>query len=263
MASDSVIAYMKPCFDSLQFTGYASELANAYLRKGNIDSAQIYIEKLSFWEGTKTDFYLRNSQLLTLKGDYKEACKSWENAFNLLLEESKFMLSQRLGAINAEYDLLNAELQNEKQRVRTMRIYNTALMVLVVALGIAIVVIKRYKRNIGEKDVDIAKSKERFNALFEKHKTDYPLNKDSVMTDAMHNLKKLHEAYPSLTKTEISIIWLLFMKCSTSTICELLSISQNYYYQRKSVIYKTFGIKGKGAEVMIENLVKEYIVDNG
>ena len=170
------------------------------------------------------------------------------------------MMNQRLGAINAEYDLLNAELQNEKRRVRTMRIYNIGLMVLVALLGVAIILIKRYKRDINELEIDIAKRKERFNTLFEKHKSGYVLDKNSAMADAMRNLEKLHEAYPTLTRTEITIIWMLFMQCTSDAICELLNITHNYYYQRKSAIYRTLGMKGKNAtEEAIQKIVRDYI----
>ena len=262
MELDSVIAYISPYYDSINFIGYASVLADAYLKKRDINTAQKFIDKLSKGEGSKTDFCYRKSQLLTLKGDYKEACKYWEQAFELLLEESKFMLNQRLGAINGEYDLLNAELQNEKRRVRMMRGYNVVLVVLLVLLSVALVMLKRYKQDIDVKEIDIAKRKERFNALFEKHKSDYKLDKGSVMTDAMQNLEKLHEAYPTLTRTEVAIIWLLFMKCSTDSICEVLNITHNYYYQRKSAIYRILGISGKKAEGAIDRIVREYIFVN-
>ena len=260
MELDSIIAYMKPCYDSIKFTGHATILAEAYIKKGNIDSAQIYIKQLGKYEGTKTDFYYRNSQLLALQGKYEEACKWWDLAYNYNDEEWKFITNQRLGAINGEYDLLNAELQNEKKRVRTMRMYNIGLMVLVALLGVAIILIKRYKRDINELEIDIAKRKERFNTLFEKHKSDYVLDKNSAMTEAMRNLEKLHEAYPSLTRTEITIIWLLFMQCTSDAICELLNITHNYYYQRKSAIYRTLGMKGKNAtEEAIQKIVRDYI----
>ena len=259
ISPDSVIAYILPCYDSIKYTGYASALADAYLRKGECDSAQIYIEKIKNKRNFNEAYFKYKSQLAAIKCRYKEAYEWREKAHNQLSEDYKFMLNQRLGAINGEYDLLNAELQNEKERVRMMRMYNTVLIVLVIALVVALVVIKGYKRNISEIEVDVERRKERFNTLFEKYKSDYVMNRDSIMTDAMQNLEKMHEAYPSLTRTEISIIWLLFMKCSTNTICELLSISQNYFYQRKSIIYKTLNIKGKASEEAIEKIVKEYI----
>lgn len=173
------------------------------------------------------------------------------------------MLSQRLGAINAEYDLLNAELQNEKRRVRMMSIYNVILLVLLLLLSGAFVLLKKYKRDIDVKEIDIAKRKERFNALFETYRVDYKMDKGSVMTEALRNLEKLHEAYPSLTRTEVAIIWLLFIKCSSDSICDVLNITHNYYYQRKSAIYRTFGIRGKDeGQEAIERIVKEYIVLN-
>ena len=260
MEPDSVITYIKPCYDSIKFTGYAAVLAEAYLRKGDVDSAYIYIDKIKTREELKELFYKYNSELAALRGKYKEAYEWREKAHRQLSEDYKFMMNQRLGAINAEYDLLNAELQNEKKRVRTMRMYNIGLMVLVALLGVAIILIKRYKRDINELEIDIAKRKERFNTLFEKHKSDYVLDKNSAMTEAMRNLEKLHEAYPSLTRTEITIIWLVFMKCTSERICELLSITQNYYYQRKSAIYRTLGKSGKEAcDETLEKIVKEYI----
>ncbi len=259
---DCIIAYMKPCYDSIKFTGHAAILARTYLGKGDVDSAQIYIDRIKTRKELKESFYTYNSQLAAIKGDYKEAYEWRKMAYNQLLEDSKFMLNQRLGAINGEYDLLNAELQNEKRRVRMMRGYNVALVVLVLLLSVALVMLKRYKQDIDVKEIDIAKRKERFNALFEKHKSDYKLDKGSVMTDAMQNLEKLHEAYPALTRTEVAIIWLLFMKCSTDSICEVLNITHNYYYQRKSAIYRILGISGKKVEGAIDRIVREYIFVN-
>ncbi len=260
MEPDTIIEYMLPYYDSISFTGYASVLADAYLDKGDTDSALMYMGKMTNNKNLQAKLYFYNLRLLALRGEYVDACQWGEMAYNQLLEDSKFMLNQRLGAINGEYDLLNAELQNEKRRVRMMRVYNVVLVVLVALLIVAMVLMKRYKRDINVMEIDIAKRKERFNVLFEKHRADYKLDKGSVMTDAMRNLEKLHEAHPTLTRTEVAIIWLLFMKCSTDSICEILNITHNYYYQRKSAIYRTFGIRGKDeGEAAIERIVREYL----
>ena len=87
--------------------------------------------------------------------NYKEAYEWREMAHNQLLEDYKFMMNQRLGAINAEYDLLNVELQNEKRRVRLMGVYNVVLVVLVALLIVALVLMKRYKRDINVMEIDI------------------------------------------------------------------------------------------------------------
>ncbi len=260
MEPDSVIAYIQPYYDSIKFTGYAAILADAYLRKGDMDSSYIYIDRIKSRKELKELYYKYNSELSAIKGRYKDAYEWREKAYCQLSEDYKFMLNQRLGAINAEYDLLNAELQNEKKRVRMMMVYNMILVVLVALLCVAFIMLKRYKRDIDVKEIDIAKRKERFNTLFEKHREDYKMDKDNVLTEAMRNLEKLHEAYPTLTRTEVAIIWLLFMKCSSDSICEVLNITHNYYYQRKSAIYRTFGIRGKDeGEVAIERIVREYI----
>ena len=260
MNPDSVIDYILPYYDSIQFTGYAVILADAYLKKNDINKAENYIKKIASRIELRDQFYYYNARLLNLRGEHEKAYQVVEKAYLQLDEDYKFMINQRLGAINGEYDLLNAELQNEKRRARMMRVYNVILVVLVALLIVAMVLMKRYKRDINVMEIDIAKRKERFNVLFEKHKSDYKLDKGSVMTDAMRNLEKLHEAYPTLTRTEVAIIWLLFMKCSTDSICEMLNITPNYYYQRKSAIYRTFGIRGKDeGEAAIERIVREYL----
>ena len=261
MVPDSTIKYIKPYHDSIKFIGHTAILAESYIKKGNMDSAQIYVEQLGKYRGTNVVYYYNKSHLFALNGEYKEAYEWMKKAYNYNNEEWKFITNQRLGAINAEYDLLNAELQNEKRRVRMMGVYNVILVVLVALLSVAFVFLKRYKHDINERDMDIVKHKERFKTLFDKYKSDYNLNRATVMTEAMQNLEKLHEAYPSLTRTEVAIIWLLFMKCTTDTICELLNITHNYYYQRKTVIYRTLNIKSKeGSESAIEKIVREYLL---
>ena len=160
---DTMIAYAKPCYDSMHYTGHARILAEAYLRKEEPDSALAYIEHVARGRNLKPDYYYYNSRRLSLLGRYEEANKSWEEAYNLQREDFAFMFSQRLSAINGEYDLLNAELQNEKRRGRMMRTYNVILVVLLALLSVAFVFLKRYKRDITEKDIDIVKHKERFN----------------------------------------------------------------------------------------------------
>ena len=60
MELDSVIAYIKPCYDSIKFTGHAAILAEAYLRKNDTDSAEIYIDRIKSKKELKDLFYIRN-----------------------------------------------------------------------------------------------------------------------------------------------------------------------------------------------------------
>ena len=145
---DTLIAYAKSCYDSVGYAGNARILAEAYLRKGEPDSAWEYIEHVGRNKNFKADFNLYNSQRLTMLGEYEEACESWSVAHKTLMEDFFFMLSQRLGAINAEYDLLNVELQREKERLRLMRVYNLVLLVVMAVMVVAFVVISRYRKNI-------------------------------------------------------------------------------------------------------------------
>ena len=233
---DTMIAYAKPCYDSMHYTGHARILAEAYLRKEEPDSALAYIEHVARGRNLKPDYYYYNSRRLSLLGRYEEANKSWEEAYNLQREDFAFMFSQRLSAINGEYDLLNEELENKKEKLILMKVYVVTLLILVVGLLIAIVVIFRYKRNIGVLEVDIEKRKERFNTLFERYKDGYEVDRDKIFDDVRENLQVLNKDYPKLTKTDLAIVWLVFMNCDRDMMCKMLNISSRYYYNRRSII---------------------------
>ncbi len=260
---DTMIAYAKPCYDSLHYTGHARILAEAYLRKEEPDSALAYIEHVALGRNLKPDYYYYNSRRLSLLGRYEEANKSWEEAYDLQREDFSFMFSQRLSAINGEYDLLNEELENEKEKLKMMRVYVVTLSILVVGLLVAIVVIFRYKKNIGVLEVDIEKRKERFNTLFERYKDGYDVDRDKIFDDARENLQAMNDDYSKLTKTDLAIVWLIFMNCNRDMVCKLLNISSRYYYNRRSIIQRELKIQiddSKESKKRIEQLVKKYIV---
>lgn len=259
---DTMIAYAKPCYDSMQYTGHARILAEAYLRKGEPDSALEYIEHVARGRNLKPDYYFYNSRMLSQLGRYEEANKSWEKAYELIIDDFTFMFSQRLSGINGEYDLLNEELENKKEKLKIMRAYNVALLVVIGCLLVAIVFIFRYKKNIGQLEEDIVKRKERFNTLFERYKEGYDLDRDTIFSDASENLSALQDDYSKLTNTDLAIVWLVFMNCDRDMMCKMLNISSRYYYNRRSIIQKVLGIQLDDSEVSrrrIERLIKKYI----
>ena len=260
---DTMIAYAKPCYDSIFYTGHARILAEAYLRKGEPDSALMYIEAVGKHKFFKTDYSFYNSRRLSQLGRYEEANKSWEEAYYLQREEALFMFSQRLGAINGEYDLLNEELENEKEKSRMRGVYNVVLLIVIGCLLVAIVLIFRYKKNIGRLEEDIVRRKERFNTLFEQYKEGYNLDRDTVFADARENLSALKDDYPKLTNTDLAIVWLMFMNCDKENLCKLMNISTRYYYNRRSIIQQVLGFQfedTKGGQKRLEQLVKKYII---
>lgn len=287
---DTIIAYAKPYYDTIRFTGYARILAEAYLRKGEPDSALAYIEHVARGKFFKPDYYYYDSRRLSQLGKYKEASESWEKAYYHQKEEFSFLFSQRLSAINGEYDLLNKEFENQKEKSRIRGIYNVLLLVVIVVLVATYVIKERYRKrahrlkinvnelkqevtgleqNVGnlEREVsdlerDVEKRKERFLALFEEYKKGYGANRDTMFADAQMNLVELHKVYPELTKTDLTIIWLTFMSCSRDSICDLLNITKKYYYQRKSVIQRILDIslaEGETWHKSLETIVRRYI----
>ena len=201
---------------------------------------------------------------MDLLGEYKEASENWEEAYKLLKKDALFMFNQRLGAINAEYDSLNKELENKKEKLIVMRIYNIALLTVIIGLIVAFVVIMRYKKHMEILEKDIVKSKERFNTLFKQYKDGYDLNKETIYADVKNNLHAMQTDYPKLTNTDLAIIWLTFMNCDRDTICKLLNISPRYYYNRRSIIQKELDVQldnSKETPKRIEQLIKKYIGD--
>ena len=86
---------------------------------------------------------------MTLNKEYEEACKLWKMAYESNEEELKFMISQRLSAINAEYDLLNEELENRKEKLRMRGIYNVLLIVVIVVLVVTYIIKESYRKTFG------------------------------------------------------------------------------------------------------------------
>ena len=78
---DTIIAYAKPCYDSIQYTGHARILAEAYLRKGDVNNALLYIEHVALNKYQRADYNFYNSRMLTILGKYKDASECWEKAY--------------------------------------------------------------------------------------------------------------------------------------------------------------------------------------
>ena len=294
---DTIIVYAKPFYDISHYAGHARILAEAYLRKGEPDSALAYIEQVENHRSFKADVSFYNARRLALLGNYEIACESWEKAYYQQRDEFLFMFSQRLGTINAEYDLLNVELQNQKEKSRIRGIYNVLLVVVIVVLVVTYGIKERYRKrahrlkiNVNELkqevtgleqevtgleqnmsdleqevsclELDVMKRKERFSALFDEYKKGYNASRETMVADALVNLVELHKAYPELKKTDLTIIWLTFMSCSRDSICDLLNITKKYYYQRKSVIQQILGIslaEGETWHKSLETIVRRYM----
>ena len=280
---DTVIAYAKPFYDISPYAGHARILAEAYLRKGEPDSALVYIRHIESHPKFRADASFYDARRLSLLGKYKEASDSWEKAYYQQREEFLFMLSQRLSAINVEYDLLNKEFENQKKVLRIRGIYNVLLLVIIVVLVVTYTIKERYRKsahnlkinvneleqevtgleqNVGNLEREVEKRKERFSALFDEYKKGYNASRESMVADALVNLDELHKVYPELTKTDLTIIWLTFMSCSRDSICDLLNITKKYYYQRKSVIQRILDIslaEGETWHKSLETIVRRYI----
>lgn len=302
--ADTIIKYVKPYYEMINYVGYARTLIDAYIRKDMPDSATQYLQHLASRKDFENDYLYCNAEVLTSQGKYEEGCKWWKQAYNRNEAEWQFMINQRLGAINAEYDLLNAELENKKEKLRIRGAYNVVLLIVIVILVATYTIKERHRKNAEklkldveelEQDVceleenvsnlelnvshlegnvnnleqevsnlerDIQKRKERFIGLFEEYRKVYKAHRETIFAEALSNLSEMHLAYPELKKTDLTIIWLTFMDCSRDSICEVINISQKYYYQRKSIIHRVLGIPvrdGESWHKSLEKIVSGYI----
>ena len=302
--ADTVIKYVKPYYETINYVGYARTLIDAYIRKDMPDSTKQYLQHLASRKDFENDYFYCNAEVLTSQGKYEEGCKWWKQAYNRNEAEWQFMINQRLGAINAEYDLLNAELENKKEKLRIRGAYNVMLLIVIVILIATYTIKERHRKNAEklklnvdelEQDVceleenvsnlelnvshlegnvnnleqevsnlerDIKIRKKKFISLFEDYRKVYKAHRDTIFDEALSNLSEMHLAYPKLTKTDLTIIWLTFMNCSRDIICEAINISQTYYYQRKSIIHHVLGIPVRDGESWhkpLEKIVRKYI----
>lgn len=160
--------------------------------------------------------------------------------------------------------------------LRVRGIYNVLLFVIIVVLVVTYTIKERYRKSahnlkinvneleqeVSDLERDVEKRKERFSVLFDEYKKGYGANRETMVADALVNLDELHKVYPELTKTDLTIIWLTFMDCSRDAICDLLNITQKYYYQRKSVIQRILGVVFKDGETWhksLDKIVRRYI----
>ena len=162
---DTIIAYAKPCYDSVCYAGNACVLVEAYLRKEKPDSALMYIETVGKHKFFKTDYSFYNSRRLSQLGKHEEANMSWEETYYLQREEFLFMFSQRLSAINGEYDLLNKELENKKEMLRLRGIYNVLLLLVIVVLVAIYIIKERYRKSAHRLKINVNELKQEVTGL--------------------------------------------------------------------------------------------------
>ena len=162
---DTIIAYAKSWYDIMPYAGHARILAEAYLRKGEPDSAQRYIEHVESHPSFKADGSFYDSRRLSLQGKYKEASESWERAYYHQKEEFSFLFSQRLSAINGEYDLLNKELENKKEMLRLRGIYNVLLLLVIVVLVVIYILKERYRKSAHSLKINVNELKQEVTGL--------------------------------------------------------------------------------------------------
>ena len=75
-------------------------------------------------------------------------------------------------------------------------------------------VIKKYRDKIGLMNIKQDNNQKAYNSLLNQYVTKYSknINRETIVFESNNVLSKVKDLYPALTKTDIAIIWLLYLK---------------------------------------------------
>lgn len=110
----------------------------------------------------------------------------------------------------------------------------------------------------------VANQKINFNNLLEKYMELYSTKCDgnTIARDANEMLSVLRKKYP-LTSSDIAIIWLILLSFDKDKICSTLSISSDYYYQRRCKIRQTLNFEStKNLNCDLKSFVPKYLSEH-
>ena len=117
------------------------------------------------------------------------------------------------------------------------------LLLIVLVLIVLYFVIKKYRDKIGLMNIKQDNNQKAYNSLLNQYVSKYSknINRETIVFESNNVLLKVKDLYPALTKTDIAIIWLLYLKKDKKFITNIMSITDAYYFQRRTIIYRTFG----------------------
>lgn len=166
-------------------------------------------------------------------------------------------LEQNIHNFNSVYysRLLQSNLNTQaEQHQKEIRLYHTTVVAIVVfsiiiIITLVLVILFRrktvvLKHTIANQQADFDtlqnSNKAKFNSLLKQYMELYrdKCDKKSVYEDANKILSALRDNYPTLTKSDIAIIWLTLLAFSAEDICSTLNFTMDYYRQRRSKISK-------------------------
>ena len=242
---DSIIKFVKPFCEIRPYALDQMVLAEAYIRKGMTDSATYYI---SLFEGHplfQIDKYYLSGKIAEINHNFDNAAMSYRLAYETYDKEINKYLKLQLSGKNTQYDMQQLKIEAQKEKMalfKTIIILLIAIIIVILVLILSYFVIKRHKGKIDLMQIKQNSNQIAYNKLLNQYVSKYTknINRETIIFEANNILEKVRIRYPELTKTDIAIIWLLYLNKNKEFITNMLSITDAYYFQRRTIIYRAF-----------------------
>ena len=253
---------------------YGGHIAEYYLSRNQLDSAEVYINILSkdtlynVW--SKEHYYSLKSQVLAARGQYKQALEILSSLHDWQTTEIENTAYARAYTIAQRFDVekereRNLKLQLDKQ---IMLIY-IVLLILLILIGIIITLVWHYRNQhkLALKEAEmqrliISNQKKQItlhhkireilihqrldgiNGKQNQTQIRDPINElytdvDVIYESALTNIKK---QYPALTQTDMMVIALMFLDLSIEDCCLLLNMTKESMWVRRKRIKQHLGL---------------------
>lgn len=242
---DSIIKFVKPLCEIRPYALDQMVLAEAYIRKEMTDSAIYYV---SLFEGHplfQIDKYYLRGKIAEMNHDFDNATMLYRLAYEIYDEEINRYLKLQLSGKNVQYNMQQLKIEAQKEKMalfKTIIILLIAIIIVMLILVLSYIVIKRHKGKIYLMEITQNSNQVAYNKLLNQYVSKYTknINRETIIFEANNILEKIGIRYPELTKTDIAIIWLLYLNKNKEFITNILSITDAYYFQRRTIIYRTF-----------------------
>lgn len=243
---DSVIKFVKPLCEIRPYALDQMVLADAYIRKGEVDSAIVFVSLFENHPMFQIDKYYLKGKIAELQNENAYAAVCYKLAYETYDREINRYLKLNLSDKNSQYNIQQLKIESQKEK---MALYKAMIILLIVLLLIVLVlivlyfVIKKYRDKIGLMNIKQDNNQKAYNSLLNQYVTKYSknINRETIVFESNNVLSKVKDLYPALTKTDIAIIWLLYLKKDKKFITNIMSVTDAYYFQRRTIIYRTFG----------------------
>ena len=213
---DSIIKFVKPLCEIRPYALDQMVLAEAYIRKEMTDSAIYYVSLFEGHQLFQIDKYYLRGKIAEMNHDFDNATMLYRLAYETYDEEINRYLKLQLSGKNAQYNMQQLKIESQKEKMalfKTIIVLLIAIIIVMLILVLSYIVIKRHKGKIYLMEITQNSNQVAYNKLLNQYVSKYTknINRETIIFEANNILEKIRIRYPELTKTDIAIIWLLYL----------------------------------------------------